>query len=150
MTENEIFHALFNGGNITLPYLIKLHHATAGDLFLINNNEAVDYEGNTYAVSNFEYNPPSIKGEGGSLTISAIDNTLIEWVENADENYTLEVIGLLISGGTVQKIRGYRHFHGSVSYGSDMSIEFTLEGDDRQNMTFNVYVYDTDNNRGNT
>lgn len=150
MTEAEVFHALFNGGNYSLPYLIKLHHTTAGDLFLINNNESVTYGGNTYAVSNFTYTPPSNKGEGGSLSLSAIDNNLIEWVENADENYTLEVVGVLINGSTVQKIRGFKHFHGSISYSSDMKVEFSLEGDDRLSMTFNPYVYDTDNNRGNT
>lgn len=149
MNEFEIFHKLFNGGNYSLPYLIRLHHAEAGDLFFINNNENVVFENQLYTNASFKYNAPNNKGEGGSLSISGIGNTLIEWVENADEHYTLEIVGLLIQSGTIQKIKGFKHFHGSISYSHDMNVEFTLDGDDRLQMSFNPYVYDTDNNRGN-
>jgi len=148
MTNAEIFNKLFNGGKFALPYLIKFSHSVAGDIYLVNNNEAIEYEGNTYAVSSFNYTPPNNIGEGASLSITSIDNTIIEWAEKADSTLSISVVGV-IAGDSVQAIHNYKHFFGSISYDDNMSLEFTLGSDDRLNMSFTPYVYDTDNNRGN-
>ena len=149
MTQEAIYNLLFNGGNYTKPYLIRFSHPTAGVLRFVNNNEAVEYENTVYNPANFSYTPPDSKGEGGSLEIGIADNaSIVEWVENADDRYSLEVVGVLI-GSEVQPIRSYRHFYGTASMGAENTISFSLENDGRLNMTFNVYKYDTDLNRGN-
>lgn len=149
MTRAEIFNLLFNGGNYSKQYLIKLTHPTAGTLRFVNNNQPVAYEGVTYSHANYEYTPPGSQGEGASLSIGIADNyQIVEWVENADDRYTLEVIGEL-NNGAVQPIRAYKHFYGSISMSDDGKLSFSLESDGRLDMVFTVYKYDTDLNRGN-
>lgn len=144
-----IFDKLFNGGRYALPYLVTFSHPAAGDICVINNNESVTYNGKVYSVSSFDYTPPQSDGTGASLTITGIDNELIEWAENADSKLSITVDGVLLENGEVYPLKNYKHFYGSLSYGDDLSLEFSLGGDDRLDMTFNPYVYDTDNNRGN-
>lgn len=149
MNITQIFNALFNGGNYTKPFLIKLSHPTAGTLRFINNNEAVTYQNQTYQPANFSYNPPDSQGSGASLEIGIADNyQIVEWVANADERYSMEVIGCLYDG-EVQQIRAYKHFYGTVSMADDGKIVFALEDDGRLGMVFTVYKYDTALNPGN-
>lgn len=149
MTDSELFNKLFEGGKYSLPYLIRFYHPSVGTIRLVNNNEAVELDGETYSPSSFEYTPPDTQGKGGSLKITGIDNALIEFVENANYQYRLDVAGVLTEGQTVQCINSYVHFYGSVSYGDDMQLQFQLGRDDRLDMTFCAYTYDTDNNRAN-
>lgn len=149
MTKSQIFNLLFNGGRYTKQYLIKLSHPTAGTLYFVNNNQAVGYNDHVYNPANYEYIPPNAQGEGASLSIGFADNyQIVEWVENADDRYTMEVVGAL-NNGTVQPIRAYKHFYGTVSMGDDGKLSFSLEDDGRLGMVFTVYKYDTDLNRGN-
>lgn len=149
MTTAELFNALFQGGNFSKHWLIKLSHPTAGTLRYINNNESVTYNNEEYIASNFDYTPPDMNGEGAELVICIIDNPeLMNWVENADSNYTLQVVGIL-NDGEITPIHNYKHMHGTVSLGEDNNLNFTVEQDDRLNMIFTVYKYDTDSNRGN-
>ena len=146
---SHIFDKLFNGGRYALPYLVKFNHPTAGTYCFVNNNENVEYNDEEYIASSFDYTPPKNDGTGATLTITGVDNELVEWIENSDSRISIEIVGVLIEDGSVFEIRQYRHFFGSVSYSDDMSLEFNLGSDDRLDMTFNPYVYDTDNNRGN-
>lgn len=149
LTRAQIFNLLFSGGNYAKQYLLKLTHPVAGTLRYVNNNEAVNYGGASYSPANFSYTQPDSKGEGASLVISATDNyQIVEWLDKADERYTLEVVGIL-NNGQVQEIRSFRHFYGTVSMAEDNKLSFSLESDGRLNMVFNVYKYDTDLNRGN-
>ncbi len=149
MTQSEIFNLLFNGGNFARQWLIKITHPTAGTLYYVNNNEAVTYGDNEYKPASFEYTQPNQSGEGAKLDISATDNyELVEWVENADYYYFLEVVGIL-NDGEVQEVKSYKHFYGTVSMGDDNKLSFALESDGRLDMVFTVYKYDTDLNRGN-
>lgn len=149
MTDQELFDRFFSGGKFSLPYLIKFYHPTAGTIRLVNNTEAIELDGEEYIPSSFDYTPPDTAGKGASLKITGIDNGLIEFVENANWQYRLEVTGVIAEDGTVQKIKSYVHFYGSVSYGDDMQLQFQLGRDDRLDMTFCPYTYDTDNNRAN-
>lgn len=149
MTDAELFDTFFNGGKFSLPYLIRFYHPRIGTIRLVNNNEAVILNGETFEPSSFEYIPPDVTGKGASLKITGIDNDLIDFVENANYQYRLEVAGAIASDGTIQKIKNYTHFHGSVSYGDDMQLNFQLGRDDKLDMTFCPYTYDTDNNRAN-
>jgi hypothetical protein len=149
MTDSQIFNALFGGGNYTLPKLIKVDHDTAGTYYLVDDVVDHIYDGHTYKASSFTYTAPASDGTGGTLSIDAKANELIAWVENADEHYSLTVVGALLENGDIQPLRQYKHFHGSISYSEDMTIEFTLAGDDRLDMTSNPYMYDTETNPGN-
>ncbi len=149
MTDSEIFDKFFSGGNFALPYLVKFYHPSAGTIRLVNNTESVQIDNELYQPSSFEYVPPDNSGKGASLKISGIGNSLIEFVENANYQYRLDIAGVLAADGTIQRIKSYTHFYGSVSYGDDMQLQFQLGRDDRLDMTFCAYTYDTDNNRAN-
>lgn len=151
MTDNEIFYKLFNGGNHSLPYLIefKLNDAEGTVYRFVNNNQNIVYEGKTFIASTFEYSRPNIDGSGGSLTISGADNNLIEFIEQADHRWSLSVVGVIAEAGNIQPINQFVHFFGTVSYSDNMELEFELGSDDRLDMTFPPYMFDTDNNLGN-
>lgn len=152
MTDAELFNKLFNGGNYALPYLIHLTQNKENpdfSIYLVNNNEDVTYNSQTYEASTFTYTPPKKDGSGASLSITGIDNDLINLVEECTDNILLEVVGAIAENGEVYPVKCYRHFHGSVSYGNDMKLEFNLGRDDRLDLQFLPYILDTDNNRAN-
>lgn len=151
MTNNEIFNLLFNGGNFVLPYLLKFTHISAGSVLLVNNNEDIVFNGETYHGASVTYTPPNNDGTSGSLTIDSVpgENNLFEFLENADENYRLDVVGTILQDGTIQTLKQYKHFYGSISVDEKGTIEFQLGSDDRLDMMFTPYKFDTDNNPGN-
>lgn len=151
MTESEIFNALFGGGNHSLPFLLKFTHPDAGTVRVTNNNENITYNNETFYAADFTYTPPESKGSGGVLDISSEpnENDLFEFVENADYRYRLDVVGAILEDGTIQPIKSYKHFYGSVTADKSGRLNFQLGADDRKDMTFTPYVFDTDNNPGN-
>lgn len=151
MTDNQIFHKLFTGGSYALPYLIEfsLNDGSNTVYRFVNNNQNIVHGGKTYTASTFEYTRPGIDGKGGSLSISAADNNLIEFVESADSRWSLSVVGVMAEGGTIQPLNQFVHFFGTVSYSDNMELNFELGSDDRLEMTFPPYMFDTDNNLGN-
>lgn len=150
MTENELFQRYIQGGAYSLPYLLEFSSPEYGVLRFAGTNENIEFEGNTYEAASFEYSPPDTQGKGGTLKISALGNSLIEFVEHTDESFSLKVVALLAENGRIEKLKQFSHFYGSVSYGGDMDMNFTLESDDRLDMTFPPYKFDTDTNRGNS
>lgn len=150
MTTAEIYNLLFNGGNYSKPYLIKLSHPDMASIRLVNNNENILFEDQVFKASTFQYIQPNNKGDSGSLEITSIDNEgIFEFVENADYRYTLEVVGIIDKSGEIQKLKVFRHFYGSISMGEDWKLVFNLGKDDRLGMKFTPYVYDTAKNPGN-
>lgn len=150
MTTQQIYKLLFEGGNYSKHYLIKLSHPTAGTLRFINNNEPIFFADEYYAPANFNYTRPNNKGDNGSLSITSINNEeLFAFVENADYQYQMNVTGLLMKSGDVQKIKIYRHFYGHVSMGEDWELNFSLGKDDRLDMNLLAQKYDTNMNPGN-
>ncbi|MCR4949289.1 MAG: hypothetical protein K6A15_09055 [Treponema sp.] len=146
----DIFNNLFSGGLYTLPYLIQFIHPTAGTLSFVNNTENITYDGVEFQACGFEYVMPDTKGQGASLRISGVDSSLIEFIENADSRYKIVVAGVLAKNNTVQPLKIFTHMYGSVSFSEDQILEFQLERDDRLDMVFTPYIYDTDNNKGNS
>lgn len=152
MTQDEIFNALANGGAYSLPYLIKMHHPTAGTLYFVNNNESVDWDGHTFQASAFNYTPPQTIGgvlKNGSLEITAIKNNVINLIDQSDELFEITAVGALNEDGTVTAFKMYRHQYGSVTITEDMRIVLSFTNDDRLEMAFPPYIFDSDNNRGN-
>lgn len=149
MTKSKIFNALFSGGNITLPYLIAITCPNLEPIYLVNNNEDINYDGNIYKASTFDYTPPNNKGDGGTLDITGGDNDLIYFIDAANDKAKLEVVGVLIDNSDVQVIHTYKHYYGNITINSQNSITWNLSKDNRLEMVFNPYTYDTDLNRGN-
>lgn len=149
MNETALFQKYLMGGAYALPYLLKFSCGDLEPIYLAGNNESITFGGNTYLPASFDYTPPDVYGKGATLKISGIDNALIEFIENADENFRLDVVALIASNGEIQKLKQYAHFYGTVSYSETMEINFELSSDDRMDMTFPPYKFDTDMNRGN-
>jgi len=146
MTENYIFHRLFNGGRYSLPWL--LHFSANGEhLYFINALEDVVYENKTYKASSFKYTEPDAFGSGGSLKIALVDNDLIDFLDQNNE-LKLDVVGVMDESGTIEPVHIYSHMTASASWGSNMELSLQLNADDRMSMTFPPYVFDSDNNRG--
>ena len=150
LNEYQIFNRYFNGGAYALPFLLKFSCPGCSTLYFVNNTESIEFEGNVYHHASFEYAPPDSNGKGANLRINGADNGLIEFVENADENYRLDVVGLIAEGGEVQRLKQYIHFYGTVSYSENMELNFELGTDDRLEMTFPPYKFDAETNKGNT
>lgn len=152
MTQNEIFNALSRGGAFSLPYLIELYHPDYGALHYVNNNENVEYNSTTFLSSTFKYTPPQTIGgvlKNGTLEITAIDNEVIDIIDQSDELFEVTAIGVLNSDGTVTAMKMYKHQYGSVTTTEEMKVVITFTNDDRLGMTFPPYIFDSDNNRGN-
>lgn len=148
MTDAEIFDKLYNGGRHSRHFLIKFSRSGADDICLVDNNEAVEFDGVTFEQGSFEYFAPDMNGDGGELRITSIDNALYEFMENTRDDYRLDVVGILIDGSEVQPILQYKHFYGTLSYSAGV-LDFALGADDRGGMVFTPYKYDTETNAGN-
>lgn len=152
MTAAEIYKALQTGGAYSLPYLIKLSHPDAGALYFVNNCDNITYGGNIYAAAGFKYTKPQTVGgvlKNGTLQISAIDNTAIELLDNSDELFTVDVVGVIDNYGEITPIKSFRHQYGTVTVDETLNLTISFTNDDRMSMVFPPYVFDQDNNRGN-
>ena len=152
MTQNEVFNALHRGGAYSLPYLIKLYHPDYGSLYFVNNNEDVIYNSQTYSASAFKYTPPQTIGgvlKNGQLEITAIDNSVIDIIDSSDELFEITAVGVLNDDGTVTAMKMFKHQYGSATTTEDMRVVISFTNDDRLDMTFPPYIFDSDNNRGN-
>lgn len=152
MTQNEIFYNLFRGGAFSLPYLIKMYHPDYGSLYFINNNEDVTYDGHTYKAAGYKYTAPQTIGgvlKNGTLEITAIDNEVIDIIDASDELFEVTAVGVLNNDGTITPCKLYKHQYGSATITEDMRIVLSFTNDDRLEMTFPPYIFDSDNNRGN-
>lgn len=152
MTQNEVFNALHRGGAFSLPYLIKMYHPTYGALYFVNNNEDVIYNGVTYKASTFKYTRPQTIGgvlKNGVLEITAIQNEVIDIIEQSDELFEVTAVGVLDKAGSITAIKTFKHQYGTAVTDEQMKVIISFTNDDRLEMTFPPYVFDADNNRGN-
>lgn len=147
MTGNQIFRYLFEGGKYTLPYLISFS-CHGSEINLVNSRQDCIFEGTTYKASTFVYSEPDIYGKGGSLKVELITNDLIEFFEKSDNSLKINVKGVINRNGEIEQIKIYNHMFVSVSWDSGMVANISLNPDDRLQMTFPPYVFDSDNNRG--
>ena len=147
----SIFNTIAKSGNYSLPYLITLKHDSFGTIRLVNNNAPVELDGDVYEAGAFEYTEPKIVGgvyENAVLEITLLDNTVIDFLETTDQLMQVEVVGVLAQNGTVQKIKQFKHQYGSAKWSGAMKLSFSFSGDERLNMQFPPFIFDSDNNRG--
>lgn len=151
MTTNELYAAFIHGGKYSLPWLITLSQDDVGTIRLVNNNEDVEYDGETYQASTFDYQRPTAVGgtlSGGTLAISSVDSGVVEFFEAADDAFTFQAVGCLVDGD-VQPVKYYKQQYATVGISSEMEVSIEFSGDDRLQMIFPPYVFDAENNRGN-
>lgn len=142
----NIFRQLAEGGGYTLPYLLHIYADNKNvDLYVINDNQDLEYNGHTYNASSFTYRPNS--DTESSLEIELVDHDqIIDLLEN-NYAFKVEAIGVLYNG-EVNEIRQFRHIYGEGSW-TGSTLQLKLNKDDRLGMTFPALVFDTFNNRGN-
>ena len=143
----NLWKKLAQGGGFSLPYLVKIADPDGGNaICLINDSVSLEYGGDTYNPSNFEYTPNDT-GEG-SFSIEVVEHDgIIDLLESYYE-LNIEVVGVL-NGDEVEEIGSWRHKHGTAVW-DGKQLEVTLDQDDRLEMTFPALIFNSYNNRGNT
>lgn len=103
---NEISNTMRSSVYSTeMPYVIldaiKLDHETLPEpLYFVNNNEEIEYEGNTYIPVSFKFSLPDEEGSSNNdatLTIGNIERTLMTLIRSITTFPTLEYRMLLIA-----------------------------------------------------
>jgi hypothetical protein len=143
----NIFRQLSEGGGYNLPYLVNLYSPDgAADFYLINDNQNMEYNGHTYAASNFTYTPST----DGSATFNVELAEHDEIIEILEDNYYfhVDVIGVF-NGESVEAISMHRHKYGEATW-DGAKLEMKLNKDDRGSMTFPALIFNSYNNRGNS
>lgn len=147
MTREEMFYKFFEGGNFSCHYLLKFELGNSV-IRLCDNNKDIVFDGETYLATSLEFTPPDTTGAGASLKITLIENfDLFSMLASATDNYTLSVVGVINESGTVEEYESSNHMYGSLSVTQDRVMQFTLDRDDRLEMQFCVYDFDSENNR---
>lgn len=142
----NIYKNLVEGGGYNLPFLVHLSNPeNTLNIFLINDNQDMNYRGHTYSASNFTYNP-STNGEG-TFSVELVEHN--EIIDMLEDNYyfTVEVIGIF-NGENVEVIGLFKHKYGEATW-DGMQLEMKLNKDDRGDMTFPALIFNSYNNRGN-
>ena len=149
---DPLYEKLLYGGGYSLPYLVHLYDGArdgstaATHIRLINDSRNLEWEGETYLASAFDFTP-SDDGES-SLRITAAGNGLKSLLDS-EYVFNAEFTGILLEDGTVTPIRGYRRSYGTAIW-NGKEAEITFDADDRMEMTFPALIFNVSNNRGNS
>lgn len=139
-----------NGG-YCLHWLIKLSDANNNLVMrFVNNNQDVEYNGETYTATGFEYTPNNAESGytgGGSLEIAYIGNQIIDLAESYKQ-IKLDVVGVINERGEVTPYSRYHHTYGTLTANRGKA-KFSFSKDDRLEMTFPALIWNAANNRGN-
>lgn len=152
MTPEQLYATLSRSGKYALKYLVRFHHDEYGDLYLVNNNQAVIHDGITYLPSNFSYTRPKVTGgvlQNGELSVTLIGNSLPELFRLGDYLMTVDVMGAVVENGDVAPLRIFHHQYGTMTVTGSMEMTISFTNDDRTGMVFPPNVFDSENNRGN-
>lgn len=137
-------------GAYSLPFLIEIknHDETEG-IRLANDTKNIEFENKIYLASTFTFSPSdAILGfdGGGRLSITVVDNNLIELIES-NTNLKINVVGVILDD-EVTPIQIFRSLYCTVRW-NGISADFEFEKDDRLEMTFPALIFNHYNNRGN-
>ena len=142
----NIYKQLVEGGGYNLPFLVHISNPeNTLHIFLINDNQNMNYKGRTYSASNFTYSP-STNGEG-TFSVELVEHN--EIIDILEDNYyfKVEVIGIF-NGENVEAIGLFKHKYREATW-DGMRLEMKLNKDDRGDMTFPALIFNSYNNRGN-
>ena len=138
-----VFKELTEGGLFNLPFLLHIYDDST-DLYIINDNENLIYNGHTFEAASFDYTP-STNG-GATLGCDIFDKPELLNYINRNRIFKCELIGVY-RGGEVVQLETYRHNYGDATW-DGVKFEIRLDGDDRSSMTFPALIYNSYNNRG--
>lgn len=90
----------------SLPVLLAITHGVAGytnPLLIVNNNEDMVYDGDTYVGFPFRFDPPDVRGPGeivnARLTICAVDQQIAAILRSATTIPTVTAIAAYYDDG---------------------------------------------------
>lgn len=138
-----IYKELTEGGVFTLPFLLHIYDDTT-NIYLINDNTDLSYNGHTYKAASFLYTPAA-NGDA-TLEASVYDNVELLNIIERTRRFNCELIGVY-KGGQIVQLNAYRHQYGEAVWDGDR-FQIKLDADDRGNMTFPALIYNSYNNRG--
>lgn len=138
-----VFKELTEGGLFNLPFLLHIYDDST-NLYIINDNENLIYNGHTYKAASFDYTP-NTNGDA-SLACDIFDKPELLNYINRNRRFNCDLIGVY-RGGEIVQLETYRHQYGDATY-DGVKFEIKLNGDDRGNMTFPALIYNNYNNRG--
>jgi DNA-dependent RNA polymerase auxiliary subunit epsilon len=142
----NIYRQLAEGGGYNLPFLVHLSSPDGVvNIYLINDNTDLEYDGVTYSASNFTYSP-NMEGES-TLNVELVEHDEIIDLLEENEYFNVEVIGVF-NGEEVEEIGQFRHKYGEGTW-EGAKLEMKLDKDDRGGMTFPALIFNSYNNRGN-
>ena len=142
----NILKELTEGGGYNLPFLVQLSSPdNSKNIYLINDNKDMVYNGLTYSASNFTYTP-SQEGDA-TFNVELVEHD--EIIDLLEENnyFNVSVIGVF-NGKEVEELGQFKHKYGEASW-DGMKLEMKLNKDDRGSMTFPALIFNSYNNRGN-
>ena len=144
----NLYKQLANGGAYNLPVLIHFYTDDGTDIYLINDNTDMEYNGHTYAASTFSFKQ-SAAGDATIQVELVKHDEIIDMFEN-HESFNTEIVGVYNAGNdNVEPFSMYRFKYGSATW-TGKSAQIKLDKDDRLDMTFPALIFNSYNNRGNT
>lgn len=142
----NIYRQLAEGGGYNLPFLVHLSSPDGVvNIYLINDNTDLEYDGITYSASNFTYSP-NMEGES-TFNVELVEHDEIIDLLEENEYFKVEVIGIF-NGEEVEEIGQFKHKYGEGTW-DGAKLEMKLNKDDRGGMTFPALIFNSYNNRGN-
>lgn len=143
----NLYKKLAEGGGYSLPYLLHIASEDgAKNLYLINDNTDLTYNGNTYKASNFSYTP-NADGDS-SLEIELVNSDEIIDILESGYSFNAELVGI-VNDDEIQEFATNKHKYGQATW-DGKSLSLTMNKDDRLDMTFPALIFNSYNNRGNT
>jgi len=106
--KKEIFAS--QSGAVFL-FVLQIAHSTISTIYLVNNNEDVTYDGNTYTAYAFKFTPPSDKEgnkDSAKLLISNVDRTLLATIRTISTPLAASAaVIMILPNGTISKEAGW-------------------------------------------
>jgi hypothetical protein len=140
----SVLKELIEGGGYTFPFLLHIYDDTI-DLYMINDNTDIVYNGITYTAASFTYTPAD--DGGASFETSLCNNPFLHNMIERDRTLNVELIAAY-NKGEVIALGTYKHKYGVATW-DENTLSIKLSADDRGNMTFPALIYNNYNNRGN-
>jgi hypothetical protein len=126
-------------GGFAVPALVAITHGVAGytnPLLLVNNTEAVTYEGATYQPYPFTFDPPDLSTDRiahGKFSICAVDQAIASIVRSTETPPTLVFKAVCVIVGTttvIEPVASWSFTLRDIS-GNEKVISATLEYENR-------------------
>src|SRR5574344_2104712 len=106
-----IYKELTEGGLFSLHFILHIYDSNT-NIYLINENENLNYNGITYQAAAFAYNP-SVNGDA-TLEISIHDNAELLNIVGRSRRFNCDLVGVF-KGGEIVPIGAYKHQYGDAS-----------------------------------